>query len=119
MRRRCRKFFRLPDGPLHPLHPGREDDLGPEYGQQLTPLDAHRLRHGQDQPIAACGGHKGKGDPRIAACRFNDDRFLGDDPLLLGILDHGDADPVLHTGKGIEGLHFDDHLSHRPCVDSI
>jgi len=82
------------DGSNHALLAGREDQLRAECAQNLAPLLAHRLRHGDDQVVAALGADHRQGDASVAAGRLDDERIRADVPLAFGGLDHGQADTV-------------------------
>lgn len=49
----------------------REDKLSPESFQEHTPLDAHRVRHREDQSVALRGRQVGQSNARVAARRLD------------------------------------------------
>ena len=90
--------------PFHAFGAGRQDQLGAEHRQQRAPLQRHRLRHGQDELVALGRRHERQRDAGVAAGGLDDDGVLLEDPALLGVLDHGHADAVLHAAQRIEEL---------------
>ena len=60
--------------PFMPFGAGRQLELGAEQRQHLAPLDRHRLRHGQDQPVAARRGDEGERDAGVAGGRLDQRR---------------------------------------------
>ena len=106
----------LLDGAVHPFRAGRQHQLGPEDLQQLPPLHAHGLGHGEDQPVAPGRADEGQRDARVAAGGLDDHRVLLEQAALLGRLDHGHADAVLDAGQRVEGLQLDDDLGLMPSV---
>ncbi len=83
------------DGPGHALGPRGQDDLGPQHGHDFAPFHTHGLGHGDDQPIAPGGGHRGQGDAGIAAGGFHYGRAGLDQSPLLGVPDQGRTQPAL------------------------
>src|SRR5207248_2653985 len=54
-------------------------------------------------------GRHGEADARVAARRL-DDRAAGlEHAATLGVVDHGDADPVFHAAARIARLHLGEH----------
>ena len=104
----------FPHGACHSLRPGGEDKLRPENGEKLSSLDGHGVGHGEDESVALGGADEGEGYAGVAAGRLDDQRILGDTAILLGRLDHGDADPVLNAAAGIEGLQLCHHRGLQP-----
>jgi hypothetical protein len=92
------------DRALHPLGARREHELRAERDEQLAALDAHRLRHREDEPVALRRGSEREPDPGVAARRLEQDRVRLDLPLALGGLNHGDADAVLHAPSRVPHL---------------
>ena len=74
--------------------------------------------HGQDQPVAFYGGGDGEADAGVAAGRLDDQRAGLQHAALFGILDHRNADPVLHAGAGIAGFHLDEDFG-AAAVESV
>ncbi|MPN46802.1 hypothetical protein SDC9_194401 [bioreactor metagenome] len=100
----------LGDGALHPQGSVGQHQFGAVGGEQFAPLDAHRLRHGQDQPVPFDRRHQRKTDTRVARGRLDDQRARLEDAGLLRRFDHRQGNPVLDRTAGIEGLHFDEDL---------
>ena len=108
--RRLRKnFLGLGDGALHAVGAGREHNLRAEGQQRNAPLEAHGLRHGEDDFVALDRGHKSQRDAGVAAGGLNEHGLAGGDLAgLLGGVDHGKADAVLHARSGVLAFQFDD-----------
>ena len=82
--------------PFMPFSRGVSSSSAPRKLQHLAPLDRHRFRHGQDQPVAFGGGDEGQADAGIARGRLDQGRLARRDAAgLLGGLDHrrGRCDP--------------------------
>ncbi len=69
----------LGDGALHAVGSGREHDLRAVGQQRNAPLQAHGLRHGEDNFVALYRGHKGQRDAGVAAGGFDEHGFAGGD----------------------------------------
>ena len=95
-------LLRLGNGTLHALRAVRQDELRAISLEQVAALDAHGLRHGQDDAIAARGRHGGKADAGVAARRLDDDSARLQQAALLGIVQHGTGDAVLYTARGVK-----------------
>ena len=100
--RGAHQFLRGGDRALHALRCRRQDDFGAEERQHLAPLDRHRFRHHQLQPVAAGSGDEGQRDPGIARSRLDQHGVGIDQARLFHRDDHRRADAVLHAGGGIE-----------------
>ena len=67
-----------PDTGTPPLLPGAEwivldqEEVGAVGAEQTASLDAHRVGHGQDQPVAAYCADEREADAGVAAGRFDD-----------------------------------------------
>lgn len=118
------------NGPLHPFVSGREDHPGSVGGHQAAPLDAHRLGHGQDQPIALQGADQRQPHAGISARGFDDRTAGAERGAGFGLLDHGQGNPVLDASGRIERFDFGhdtglgpgfaaeaDELHHRGVAD--
>ena len=93
------------DGASHAFGTGRQDDLGAVGPQQVAALDAERLGHGQDEPVAARRGRHGQGDAGVAAGGLDQGGApRSDQTRLLGGLDHRQTDAILDAAAGIERL---------------
>ena len=98
------------DRALHALFLGRQVEARAIGQHQPPPLEAHALRHDQDQFVALDRGDHGEADAGIARGRL-DDRAAGLQlAALLGVLDHRQRDAVLDRGAGIGALGLDPHL---------
>ena len=97
-------LLRFGDCTLHALRSRREDKLGSEHGEEGAPLHAHSLGHGEDEFVSCGRRDESERDARVAAGRFDDDRFFFEDPLFLGVIDHRHADAILHAAERIEEL---------------
>ena len=98
----------LGDGALHAVGAGGEHDLRAEGQQQHAALQAHGLRHGEDQPVALDRGHKGQRDAGVAAGGLDEHGLAGLDlARLLGGIDHREADAVFHAADGVLAFQLD------------
>lgn len=67
--------------------PRGQENLRPQLAEQCYAFSRHRLRHGEDEPVAADGRDKGEGDARVPTGRL-DQRYAGSqDPATLRIVD--------------------------------
>ena len=90
--------------PLMPFGALGQHELGAESDEQLAPLDAHRLRHGQGERDAARGGDEGERDAGVAAGRLDELLARPEQAALLGVPDHRRADAALDRIGGIAPL---------------
>jgi len=67
---RGNQLFGLLDRPRHAIAARRQYQFRATRFEQLPPLHAHRLRHGQNQPVALGSADEGEGNARIATGRF-------------------------------------------------
>ncbi len=88
----------------HPLFLGRQHQFRAQRRQIAPPLQRHRFRHGQDQPVALDGRDHRQTDAGIAGGGFDDDAVGLEQTAPLGILDHRQADAVLDAAAGIGPL---------------
>ena len=102
----ARDLARLGDRSLHLLLGRRQDDLRAEGLEQLPPLEAHALRHRQDAPVAAHRAHERQTDAGVPARRLDDDAARLERSAALRLLDHRQADAVLHRAAGVRLLHL-------------
>ena len=98
------EFLGFRDGARHSLRARCEDQLGAIGAQQDSPLNTHRLRHGEHTLVAAGRTDHRQCDPGVAAGRFEDDGVGSEQAGLLGGIDHRDADAVLDAARRIERL---------------
>jgi hypothetical protein len=96
------QFLGALDGACHAALGRRQHDLGAERAQHLAPLDAHRGRHGQRQPIATRGAHESQRDAGVARRRLDDLAARRKTPAFLRGVDHGEPDAVLHRRQRVE-----------------
>ena len=101
--RRIDDLLRLGDGAFHAERSRRQLELRTEQRQHLAALDRHRLRHDQDQLVAARRGDERERDAGVAGSRLDKCRLAGRN-LARGFhgIDHADADAVLDAGNRIE-----------------
>ena len=92
----------LGDGTLHALGTIGEHQLRAIGLHQLTALHAHGFGHDDDDAIAPGGGYGGQADTGVAGGGLNDDGAGLQQPLLLGIVDHGLGDTVLYASGGVK-----------------
>ena len=103
------ELARREDRAGHALDRGRQEDFRSVAREQPLALDAHVVRHREDQPIALHGGGHREPDPRVAAGRLDDRRARLQQPAALGVVDHRERDPVLDAAAGIQRLDFRGH----------
>ena len=88
-----------------------QHQLGAEQLQHLAPLDRHRLRHHQDQPVAARRRDEGERDAGIARGRLDQRVDARADPAArLERVDHRDADAVLDAVDRVEELELGEEV---------
>jgi hypothetical protein len=99
----------LADRALHAVGRRGEHQFGPQGLEHLPPLQAHGLRHGQQQPIAPRRGHERQRDPRVPAGGLHNEGLGEKLAVPFGRVDHRHADAVLHGGQGVVALQLDQH----------
>ena len=90
------------DGSFHPFAPWGQDQFGPQVLQELAPLHAHRVGHGQDEAVALGGRTRRPG--RCRCCRWSAPRSGFREsrrPSRFGRLDHGRPDAVLDAAERV------------------
>ena len=97
-----RQFLGLGDGALHALGAFGENQLGTVGAHELTPLDAHRLGHDDDDAIAPRRRNRGKTDSGVAGGGLDDDGIGIEQSPALGVVDHRLGDAVLDRAGGVE-----------------
>ena len=106
------KLLRQGNGTRHSLCSIGELQLGsvgPEHG---SPLGAHRVRHGEDQPVPTGCSHHRQSDSGVAAGGLHEHRSPRlNRSLGLSLQHHGTGDPVFHRRRGIEAFELGHHLS--------
>ena len=98
------QLVRLGNGALHALGAVRQHQLGAVGLHQLAAFHAHRLRHDDDDAVAAGSRHAGQTDAGVAGGRLNNDRAGLQLAGGLGIVDHRLGDAVLDGTGGVEIL---------------
>ena len=97
-----RQLVSLGDSALHALGTVGQHQLGTVGLHQLAALHAHRLRHDDDDAVAAGGGDGCQADAGVAGGWLNDDgtglQFAGG----LGVIDHRLGNAVLDGTGGVE-----------------
>ncbi len=76
----------------------------PNRSSKPAPLEAHVVGHGQDEPVALDGSRHGQPDAGVAARRLHDGGARRQQPSPLGILEHGESDPVLDAPTRVDRL---------------
>ena len=104
------QLFGLGDSAFHALGALGEDEAGAEDFEELAALQAHRLGHGEDELEALGGGDEGERVAGVAAGGLDEDGVLVDAAGFEGLVDHGEADAVLHAGERVEELEFEGDL---------
>ena len=100
----AQQLLRLGDGALHALGAGGQLQPGAQCGEQVAPLQAHGLGHGEDDLIALDGGDIAQAHAGVAAGGLHDNGARLEQTLGLRVLNHVLGGPVLGGGKGIEAL---------------
>mmetsp|Transcript_25923 Transcript_25923/g.62253 ORF Transcript_25923/g.62253 Transcript_25923/m.62253 type:complete len:244 (+) Transcript_25923:466-1197(+) len=83
---------------------GRDDHLRSEHAHELATFDAERLGHGDYAWISALSAHHGDGNTSVAGRRLDDCLPWLERTILLGGLDNGQRQTILHGGERIEVL---------------
>ena len=104
------KFLRFGDRAFHAERSFGQHEFRAVGGEQFAPLDAHGVRHGEDQPVAFDRRHESEADTGIPAGRFDDQRSRRNLSRLFRRFDHADGDAVLDAAGRVEGFHFDQHF---------
>ena len=74
-------------------------------------LPAHLVRHHQDQPVALLLRDQGQAQAGVAGGALDQDVARADAPVLLGALDHRQADAVLDRAAGVGALELQEQLA--------
>ena len=86
------------------------DHFGAQRLEQIHFFLRLLVRDGEHQLVAAHRAHEREADPGIARGSL-DDRAAGlQQALAFGIVDHGDADAVLHRAARIHVIDLDVHV---------
>ena len=110
VRRGLVQLLGLGDGALHAVLAGGEDQLRAVRGGELAALDAHRVRHRQDQVVALDRRDQRQADARVPARRLDQRPARLERAGRLRRLDHRQRDAVLDRPARIEILHLGDHF---------
>ena len=105
-----RQLGRTRDRALHAELARRQLQLRAVAGHQLATLDRHGLGHRENEPVALDGTHEREADPGVARGRLHDHRARAEDSAGLGVLDHGQRDPVLDAPARVGPLELRPHL---------
>ena len=100
------QFFRGRDRALHATSGRRQNDFSAEERQHFAPLDRHRFRHHQLQPVTPRGRDERQRDPGISRGRFDQHGIGVDHAGLFHRDDHRGPDAVLHACGRIEIFKF-------------
>ncbi len=92
------------DGAVHPLGALGEDELGAVGDEQLAPLHAHGVGHGERERVAARRRDERQRDAGVAARRLDQLLAGAEHAALLGVPDHGGADAALDRVGGVAPL---------------
>ena len=99
-----RQFLCFGDGALHSLGAFRQYQLCAVGLQDVSSLNAHGLRHRQDDAVSFSGCDRCKSDSGVSGGGFDDDGAFLEKSFLLRIFDHGLRDTVLNASSRIEIL---------------
>ena len=88
----------------------REHHPGAEKAQELPPLDAEALGHGQHQRVALLRADHRQADAGVAAGRLDHRLPRAEQAAALRILDDRQRHPVLDRAERVEGFELDVHL---------
>ena len=106
------QFLRPGDGAAHALPARGEFQLGAVGLHQLAAFLAHGIRHNDDGSVPSGRRHGGKADAGIPGGGLNNDGIRLQQPLFLGIVQHGLCHPVLYRACGVQIF----QLQQKPCL---
>ncbi len=89
---------------------GADDDLRAVGPQHRDLLLAHLVRHDEDAAVALLRRRDREADAGVARGRLDDGAAGLELSFGLGLLDHGQTDPVLHRSTGVEVLELGEDL---------
>ena len=94
------QIFRLGDGTFHAQRTLGEHQLCTVSLHQLAALNAHGVRHDDDDSVTPRGCHRGKADAGVAGGGFDNDGTGLQQAAGFPVVDHGFGDAVFHgTGR--------------------
>ncbi len=87
-----------------------EDDLGAQEAHHLSPLDGEGLGHDAHERVAlGCADHR-EAEAGVARGGLDDRLPRLQQPVMLGVLDHAQRQPILDGAHRIVGLALHVHL---------
>src|SRR5258708_3192742 len=98
---------------------GADNDFGAQGLEKIDFFLGLFVRGGEDALVAAHGGNQGKSHAGIAGGAFDNRAARFEEAFLFGVVNHGDADAVLHRAAGIGELRFDVHLRLEALIDAV
>src|SRR6267143_790737 len=98
---------------------GANDDFGAERFQEIHFFLGLLVRGGENTFITAHGRNKRQPHAGIAGSSFDNRAAWFQQALLLGFVNHGDADAVLHGAAGIGKFRFDVNLRLQALIDAV
>ena len=108
------KFLRFGDCAFHAECAFGQHEFRAVGGEQFAALNAHGVRHGEDQPVTFDCRNEGKADAGIAAGRLDDQCSRRNFSGFFRRFDHADGDAVLDAAGRVEVFHFDQHFRITP-----
>ena len=109
----------LSTAPFIPLAPSLQHQLSSQDSQEVPYFHAHRLGHRKDKPVSLAAHTKASAIPVFPLVGSMMTVSFFDETRFLRRLYHGDADSVLHTGKGVEGFDLHYNIRLRPCLHPV
>ena len=94
----------------------RDHDLGAVRAEHRDLLLAHLVGHDEDAAVALAGRRDGEADAGVARGRLDDRPARLELPLALGLLDHREADPVLHRAARVQVLELGEDPRRGPAA---
>ena len=104
------QFIGLGNGTLHALGTLGEHQLCAVGLHNLAALHTHGLGHHNDDAVAAGGCHGGKANAGIAGGWLNNHSTGLQQPLLLGIINHGLGNAILYAAGRVEIFQLSQNL---------
>ena len=97
----------------------RDHDLGAVRAEHRDLLLAHLVRHDEDAAVAAQRGRHRQTDAGVAGGRLHDRPARPKATVLLGGLDHREADAVLHRATRIQVLELGQQLARHVAAEAL